>query len=228
MTRRDSRDPAGNKKLKQALAAIISSTRTKTRPMPLTQVACWIKIAVNKLGSYKALSEKVGVSEKMLRQFSYVLDLAKPVRLMFDRRELDSVDAAAHLKLFSPSEQIVVARALANRDLDTSDVRAISQLKRVRQSEPIRSLLSAVRNSKTKQHYVAEFVVRGDATAKSIEKSVSRYLSQEAVVAIKVDGPIGRLVVTSEGRAEMSRLARQLGVPFKDIVVRILGGHSSI
>lgn len=207
---------------KAALAAIISSTRRKTRSLPLTEVARWVRIAVAQFGSYKALSEKVGVSDKMLRQFSYVNQLAPAVIRMFARRKLDSVDAAAHLKLLPCNEQATVARGLASGELDTSDVRAIAQQRRVRKRESIRDIISNVKDSKTEQHYVAEFIVRGSNGPAEVRSVLSRCLSPETIVSITINGPIGRLTLTSKGKAELSKCAKRLRVPFRDVLTPLL------
>jgi hypothetical protein len=211
--------------LKEALAVIISSTRTKTRTVSLAQLARWLDVAVSKLGSYRVLADRVGVSAKMLRQFSYISELAKPVRQMFERRELDSVDAAAHLKLLPCNEQIVVARALAEGAIDTADVRAIAQLRRARQADSISSLVDAVRKSKTRQQYVAEFVVRGTGDPRKIRKAFETYISPKEIIDLHIDGPIGRLTLSREGKAQLFQTAKRLGVRLKDVMPEILRGH---
>lgn len=222
MTKPRGKHASNRNGLDQALAAIISSTRTKTRSLSLTQLARWLDLAVSKLGSYKAVAERVGVSPKMLRQFSYVTELAGPVREMFHRRQLDSVDAAAHLKLIPRREQAVVARALAKGDLDTSDVRAVAQLRRVRAGESISSIVDAVRDTKTKRQFVVEFIIRGAKKQEEFRDAFQKYISPQEIIALDVDGPFGRLILSARGKDQLFRAAKDLGVQVKDVVPEIL------
>src|SRR5437867_2915361 len=116
--------------MEEALAVLISSTRSRSRPLPLTEVARWLEIALRKLGGYSAVADRIGLSPKMLRQFSYVGRLSKRVQRLFRKRRLDSVDAAAHLAMLPPKEQEIAAEALASREIDTIDLRAAIRLRR--------------------------------------------------------------------------------------------------
>src|SRR5258708_6371985 len=147
--------------LKGALAVLISCTRTTRRPLPLTDVARALRLAVSRLGSFANVAGRLGISAKMLRQFSYVDRLNKNVKLLFERRHLDSVDAAAHLAMLPSEDQDVTARKLAARLIDSSDVRAIVQLRKTGAKDDIRDLLERVSQSKTTKRFVAEFVIRG-------------------------------------------------------------------
>src|SRR5437879_216082 len=95
-------------KLPEALAVLISCTRTNRRPKPLTEIAHWLEIAVAILGSTRAVGERIGLSPQMLRQFEAVSKLVPPVQQMFEARKLDSVDAAAHLAMLEPDDQLGV------------------------------------------------------------------------------------------------------------------------
>src|SRR5262245_24961340 len=90
-------DNGDDDELKEALAVLISSTRSKRRSLPITEIACWIDVAVGKLGTYSAVGERIGLSAKMLRQFAVVNSLAPKVKELFASRKIESVDAAAHL-----------------------------------------------------------------------------------------------------------------------------------
>ncbi|SRR6266496_3386 len=215
------------RRLDEALAAIISSTHAKNRPLPLTRIARWLDLAVSELGSYKAVSDRVGVSPKMLRQFSYVKNLAKPVKDLFERRQLDSVDAAAHLKLIPRHQQRFVGEALARGDLDTDDLRAVAQLRRIRADSPIGTIVEAVQNTKTKRHYVVEFVIRGSTSAKQIQRAFQKHISPKEVVSLAIDGPIGRLTLSRRGKEQLFKAARDLGVGLKDVVPKILRHRKS-
>ena len=65
----------------------------------MTEIARWLEVAVGKLGTYKAVGARIGLSAKMLRQFSAVNALAPKVRDLVASRKIDSVDAVSHLAI---------------------------------------------------------------------------------------------------------------------------------
>ena len=140
--------------LQKALAILISSTHSKKRPLPLTEIAISVEVALAKLGSYSAVADRIGLSSKMLRQFSSVRRLSRPVQKLFETRRLESVDAATHLVMLPSPDQEVMAEALASGEIDTSDIRAVVQLRKIGPPEPLHSLLKRVRESKTTRDQV--------------------------------------------------------------------------
>ena len=212
--------------LKEALAVLISSTHSKNRPLPLTEIAKWLDAAVSKLGSYSAVADRIGLSPQMLRQFSYISRLSRSVQKLFQSRRLDSIDAVTHLAMLPVQEQEVMAEALASGDIDTSDIRAVVQLRREGDSGPIDVLLKRVRESKTKQEYVAEFVVRGSRDYTSITDAFGAYIPESEIMRLELKGAVGRLVVTQKGKHALARAARTLGVPFKRVIPTILQGQN--
>jgi hypothetical protein len=211
--------------LKEALAVLISCTHSKRRPLPLTEVSQWLTIAVGKLGSYSAVAERIGLSSKMLRQFAYVRRLSRPVQKLFEVRKLDSVDAAAHLAMLPEQDQQVIAKALVSGEIDTSDIRAVTQLRQsTGRSIPINSLLKRVKESKAKKEYVAEFVVRGFCDHRRIAKAFRKFLPASDIIRVEVSGSLGRLVLTQNGKTALAKTASVLGVPLKRLIPAILQG----
>jgi hypothetical protein len=214
-------------RLKEALAVLISSTHNRRRPLPLTEVARWLSVAVKKLGSYSAVGERIGLSSKMLRQFGYTRRLSRPVQRLFEMRKLDSVDAATHLAMLPQNEQLAIASALVSGEIDTSDIRAVTQLRKsLGRSPSVNSLLERVKRSKTKQEYVLEFVVRGSCDRRSIAKAFRNILPESEIVRLEITGALGRLVLTQDGRTSLAKTARALGVPLKRAIPSILQGSS--
>ncbi len=211
--------------IQEALAVLISSTHSKKRPLPLTEIAKWLNVAVGKLGSYSAVADRIGLSPQMLRQFSHVPRLAKSVQQLFHSRQLDSIDAATHLAMLPLQEQQVMAEAFASGDIDTSDIRAVVQLRRSGESEPISRLLKRVRESKTQQEYVAEFIVRGEQGYAKIMDAFRMYIPENEIIRLELKGAVGRLVVTRKGKQALARAARTLGVSLKRVIPTILQGQ---
>jgi hypothetical protein len=211
-----------DKELKEALAVLISSTRSKRRPLPLTDIARWLGIAVAKLGSYPAVSERVGISAKMLRQFAVVDELADPVKELFAKRDLDSVDAAVHLSMLSGQDQEIVGKALCKKDIRTADVRAVVQLRQLETNAPIGALLQRVIDSKTKQEYVAEFVIRGGRSRDDLMKAFVAYIAPEEIIRLEIQGALGRLVLTEAGKQYLLEAASTLQTSLSGVIPAII------
>lgn len=222
MTKRERR--GDDDELNQALAILISNTRSNKRPLPLTEVARWLDVAVKKLGSYSAVAERLGLSTKMLRQFSYVGRLTPSVQQLVATRKLDSVDAITHLAMLPIKHQQAVARALETGKIDIPDVRPVVQLQRANYSDSINEIISRVKKNKTRREYIAEFVVRGSRDAESIVKSFEKYISPKEIIRVELDGALGRLVLTATGKKQLMRAARALGTAMTQVIPAILEG----
>ena len=172
MTKLGSND--NDRELQKALAILISNTRSNKRPLPLTEVAKWLDVAVRKLGSFSAVADRVGLSTKMLRQFSYVNRLSKSAQRLVESRKLDSVDAITHLAMLQPSVQDTVSSALKAGEIDTGDIRTFVQLHRAGHPGSTEKLFKRVKEAKTKREFIAEFVVRGWGNHSRIMKALRK------------------------------------------------------
>lgn len=210
--------------LNRALAILISNTRSKKRVLPLTQIAEWLKVAVNKLGSYSAVADRIGLSPQMVGQFASVDRLAPSARRLVERRKLDSVDAVAHMAMLPAKQQKAVAKALTEGELDTSDIRPVVQLQRAGFSDSIEEIIARAKNIKTKREYVAEFVVRGSRDQERIIKTFQKYISPKEIIRVDIEGALGKLVLTQTGKKELFRAARDLGISINQVIPRILEG----
>lgn len=208
--------------LEKALAILISCTRNKARPLPLTEIAKWLEVAVTKLGSYSAVADRIGLSSKMLRQFSYVRRLSRGVQSLFQTRKLDSVDAAAHLAMLPVREQQAVADALVSGQINTIDLRAVVELQQLGKAISITDSLRRVTESKVKHEYVAEFVVRDARGREEILAAFSQYIPSSEIISLEIEGALGRLVLTPNGRNALVRVAKSLRTPLKQVIPKIL------
>jgi hypothetical protein len=222
MSRVGGRPPADSEATRKALATLISSTRSKRRPVSITQIAEALSVAKAHYGGLKAVADRVGVSAKMLGQFAAVNKLTKKVKALFDERILDSVDAVAHLAMLSERDQNAVAHALASDELDTMDVRAIVELRRLRRAGAITEIIKRVRATKTRRHFVIEFVARETRDPNELIRELTTYITRSEIVTLDLEGHFGRLVVTEAGKKELQAAAAKLQVPFNSVVQRIL------
>lgn len=158
----------------------------------------------------------------MLRQFSYVDRLSKGAQQLFDQRKLDSVDAATHLAMLPLQEQEDVARELAAGEIDTIDLRAVIQLRRLRNTESIKGILERVRSSKTKHEYVAEFIVRGPRNRRRLSEIFCRHIPANEIIRLELDGAFGRLVLNPAGKRRLFSIAKRFGCSAKNVIPHIL------
>jgi hypothetical protein len=222
MTRPASADNGDDEQLQEALAVLISSTRNKRRPLPMTEIARWLEVAVGKLGSYKAVGARIGLSAKMLRQFAAVNELEPKVKELIAGRKIESVDAVAHLAMLPKHDQLVIANALAEKTIQTADVRGVVQLRRLEPKLPIEGLLRRIIESKTKREYVAEFVVRGGRTVKELLRTFEAHIPAEDIIRVETEGALGRLVLSDKGKRALSKAASDLGLSLSEVIPTIL------
>lgn len=211
-----------NGQLEEALAILISCTRRKVRPLSLPEIAKWLDIAVKEMGSIRAVADRIGVSAKMLNQFSHVKKLSQDVQVLFGKRELDSVDATTQLAMLSENEQKVVANALISRTIDTIDLRAVVELRRTGDSKSITALLQKVSASKSQKEYVAEFVIRGNLNPADIRKRFTRYIPASEILSFEVKGSLGQMVLSPKGKNALTNTAKKLRTPLKRVIPAIL------
>lgn len=229
MTRSEASSRVGKgRQLEEALAILISCTHSKIRPLPLTEIAKWLETAVAKLGSCSAVAERIGLSAKMLGQFASVRRLSPDVQRLFQSRQLDSVDAATHLAMLPMSEQIEVANALARGEIDTIDVRGVVELWRTGRSVPVSRLIRQVRESKTKQEYIAEFVVRGHRDRSQILAAFEKYIPPSEIIRLEIEGALGRLVLSQKGKRALAKAAKTLRTSIEHVIPAILEGWNRI
>ena len=211
-----------NSQLEEALAILISCTRRKTRPLSLPEIAKWLDIAIREMGSIRTVADRIGISAKMLAQFSHVKKLSKDVQTLFEKRKLDSVDATTQLAMLPEQEQKVVADALASRNIDTIDLRAVVELRRAGDNGAITSLLRKVSASRPKKAYVAEFVIRGNPSPEYIRKQFTRYIPSSDILSFEVKGSFGQMVLSPKGKNALTNTAKKLRTPLKRVIPAIL------
>lgn len=220
------RDETSEGKAQEALAALIRNTRTTARALSLVDIENWLDIAVNQYGSVKSVADKIGLSAKMLRQFQAISKLSDSVQNMFARREIDSVDAAAYLSKLSKREQLVIAKKLASGSIDTSDLRAICDLRRRQPEMPLDAIVQNIKDTRNIRQYKIEFVVRGGTRElRSIQERFVDALGAEGIVSLSIDGSIGLLILNKLGARNLMTRCRALGMSKRRMVTRIAEGE---
>ncbi|MCJ7768222.1 hypothetical protein MUP79_07505 [Candidatus Bathyarchaeota archaeon] len=128
-----------------ALAVVFGNTRRKKRKENLVNIGRAFEVLVEVYNSQKAVTEKVGLSVEMIRQFLTVLKLPKEVQKLFRTREIDSVDTAKELyALRDTRKQICAARRVAGLvSKDVRDVQRIVKSGALSSAEATKAILAA-------------------------------------------------------------------------------------
>lgn len=203
-------------------AALISSTHTTKRPFSLLELAAFTREAVAEAGNLEAAADRISLSPRMLKQFLLADRLDPLVKPMVSSRRIDSVDAVGYLVLLNKADQRFVAKELAQKRILTSDLRAIRDQRRIMPTEPIRSLVQHVTDTRTKQVYVAEFAVRGGIKKAIVVKRLNRALGPSLVADVEIDGSIGRVLFTRKGRDALKAYAKDQGISLTKALPRLI------
>lgn len=210
-----------NRELDRALALLISSTKRKRRAVPLTDVSAALSIARASLGTTAAVAKAIGLSGKMVGQFARVDDLDPTARALVADRTIDSVDAVVQLAQLGAAEQRVVAQEIAAKQLDTKDVRAVVEMRKLRADRDLTEILERVKSSKTQRQYVIEFIVRGGLTANAIRDRLRHFLPTTSVVDVVVRGTLGRIIFDQKGYSGFKDEAKRRNITVKELATRL-------
>ncbi|MCX6864866.1 MAG: hypothetical protein NTV46_01365 [Verrucomicrobia bacterium] len=208
--------------LDRALALLISSTKRKKRRASLIEVGEALEIAKSHLGSLKDVGDRIGLSGKMLGQFSKISNLSEGLKELVRQRKIDSVDTVTHLAQLSEGDQLEVGRRSAFEDWKTDDVRAFVELRKRDHSAPAVDLADRVFLSKTTKQFVFEFVPRGGLDLRSISVRLEKWIPSEAIISVETSGSKGTVVVSQSGFEALQREAKARNVPIRQLLPQLL------
>jgi hypothetical protein len=226
-----SRNRASRKKytqnqVEEALAGLIASTRRVRRKLNLLEIARKLRIALGAMGSLKKLSDAVGLSEEMLRQFSRVEKLSRDVKDLLAKGNIQSVDIADRLSRLPGRDQFPVAKEVARGDLNSDDVRAIVSLRKALPQLRIENVIDRVRTSRNIKEYVVQFLVPPDrGKSKDIESRFIRLLGKESLRSFTLRNGVGTLVLNVVGKNRLQEIAKQKGLTKRILIDRVVSGE---
>lgn len=213
------------KQIQKSLAVLIKNTRTTRRYLSLVEIADWLNVAIKGLGSIKEVADRIDLSPKMLKQFTYINKLIPEVQEMFAKRKIDSVDIAVHLSMLNRQEQLLVAEEVAAKQLDSADVRAIRELRNDASDLGIKEVIERVKSSRNVKHYIAEFIVRSKKLRESeLRKRFSRIIESENIIKLTKHGPIGRITMNEKGKQLLQQYSNRHGFTKAEAVSMIVRG----
>jgi len=212
------------RKLDEALAVLIASTRRVRRKLSLLQIAEWLEVARRELGGLQAVAERIGLSEEMLRQFGSVRNLSPGVKKLVAQRRIDSVDVAHRLTKLAVGEQLPVARALVRGQLNSDDVRAIVSLRRSAPTLSLQRIIQRVKDSENIREYLAYFAVPPDARDKGLLRArLGAVVGDRNIRSLTIRGALGTVALSAEGRGRLAQAAKDSGLTKRALVNQIAG-----
>jgi len=178
------------------------------------------------MGSLKKLSDAVGLSEEMLRQFSRVEKLSQDVKDLLAKGNIQSVDIADRLSRLPGQDQFPVAQEVARGDLNSVDVRAIVSLRKALPQLRIENVIDRVRASRNIKEYVVQFLVPPErGKPKDIESRFVRLLGKESLRSFTLRNGVGALVLSAAGGNRLQEIAKRKGLTKRILVDRVVSGE---
>ena len=212
--------------VEDALAALIASTKRTHRKLNLLQIAKKIEVARKGLGNLKNVSEAIGLSTEMLRQFSRVTKVAPEARRFLINGAIQSVDIADRISRLPTVDQFLVAQAVARGELNSDDVRAVISLRKDQPKLPISKIISSVTGSRNIREYVVQFQVpAGEEKLKDIEDRFSKLFGQNGVSSVNVEKGMGTLILNKDGKNRFELIAKRKGLTKRALVEKVISGE---
>lgn len=219
MTARGSRGRLPNQAtLDHAIVAIIANTRRVRRKLDLLTIAEYVETARLGLGSLRAVSDVVGVSEQQLREFLSARKLSLPAQRLIRERKVDSVDVVRELAKLPASDHLSVARQVANGTLGSKDLRAVIALRRSAPATGVDHAVRRVLDSRNIKEYVAEFRLARSADADRVRQRFERLLGGSNVRSFVVRDGVAHLALNAAGMRRLQAAARQMKVTKSEVV----------
>ena len=211
--------------VEDALAGLIASTKRIHRKLNLVQIARKIEIARKGLGNLKNVSDAIGLSTEMLRQFSRVKKIAPEARRFVTGGAIQSVDIADRISRLPPADQFLVAQAVARGELNSDDVRAVISFRKDQPKLPISKVISRVTDSRNVREYVVQFLVPAEEELKNIEDRFPKLLGQDGVRSVNVEKGLGTLILNKDGRNRFELIAKRKGLTKRALVEKVISGE---
>lgn len=222
------------------LAKIGKGTRRKKRDINLLDLAKEIKSIYEEHNSLKKTSNVIKLSPEMIRQFLKINDLDGRVKDLIKKDLITSVDISYRISKIKESEQIILAKAVIDRDLSSNDVRAIVKFKINHPKIPISNVIEKVIQSKDRKIYVAYLGIEKQ-TFTSLSKKIPRKTTREKIIysifkkvvsskqieSFRLNGRVVIIKVQKEGKNKLKNKAKELNVPLARLADALIKEHLS-
>lgn len=206
--------------VKKAISELIGCTRRKRRPKSIIEIANLIEFLKTKLGTYKAVSDKVGLSTEMLREFKAVKFLSPEIHNLVAERIIDSVDLVYRIgKLRLETQKAIVHKVLQNT-LSGNDVRVVKSSSAGQMSE--REALIRTVKSRDIKIYIIRFHMPKGKSSSAIRRDFSRIIRPKEIVSLKVEKGVATIGLSYKGQKKLREAAKQKNKTLREFVMNIL------
>jgi hypothetical protein len=212
--------------VEDALAGLIASTKRIHRKLNLLQIAEKIEVARTGLGNLKNVSEAIGLSTEMLRQFSRVTKIAPEAQRFVAMGAIRSVDMADRISRLPTADQFLVAEAVARGKLNSDDVRAVISLRKNQPKLSISRIISRVTGSRNIKEYGVQFLSSAkEEELKNIKDRFSKLLGQDGISSVNVEKGLGTLILNKDGKNRLELIAKRKGLTKRALVEKVISGE---
>jgi len=221
-----------DKNVERAIAALIANTggphtRRVRRKRSILEIADYIDIAREGVGSLQAVAERVGVSEQQLSDFLAVRRLSLGVQKLVRNRSIDSVDVVRELAKLTPREQLIVGRLVVAREATSKDARAIVSFRKSVPDMDIQQVIERVRGSRDVKQYVAEFpLVDMRTDLHRLRQLFEELVGCQNLRSLSQEGRLARLSLTGEGMRALQAAAKDKGLTKRQLIEHIVREES--
>jgi len=207
----------------RAIATLIACTRRKRRPKSIVEVAAIIDFLRAELGSYKAVGETVDLSTEMLREFRSVKFLDHKIRVLVEKRIIDSVDLVYRISKLDAKGQRAVIDKFLKDDLTGDNARVVKSFKR-RSCQSTRKAISKIMKSRDIKTYIVKFEMPKGVKKTQLQKRFEKIVGKTEIVSFKVKKGIAALELSYRGQKKLREAAKEKRTTLRKLVVRILEG----
>jgi len=212
--------------VKKAVSELIGCTRRKhqERPKNIIEIAELIEFLRAKLGTYKSVAERVGVSTEMLSEFRSVRDLVPEVRQLVSKRVIDSVDLVYRISKLKPETQEAIVRQVLEGVMTGNDVRVVKSSIAGRMPEKT-ALLRTIKSRNIKR-YLIRFQMPKGKSAREVRRNFSKIIGVDDINFFKTEKGVVTLGVSSKGLKRLSEAAKRENKTLRKFVMSILERES--
>lgn len=216
--------PRANKKsaVDEAIAMLIACTRRKQRPKSIVEIAGMIEFLRGQLGSYKSVSETVGISTEMLREFRSVDKLEGEIRSLVENRTIDSVDLVYRISKLDPATQRAVVRAVLVGRMMGDDARVVRSFSG-RRSSPEDAVTRTIK-SRDVRTYLIKFATPADKRTSDLRNTFRMVVGNDEIVSVNTEDGTSTIELTYRGQKNLRRAAKEAGVTLRTFVASLLDG----
>jgi len=203
----------------ELISRVILGTKRRNRPFSVVEIANYITSLKSYYPNLKEVAEVVGISENMLRRFLVTKKLNKKLQFLFEQRIIDSVTVAYYLNRFTQSEQELLSEIIAEKKINSKDIRSLGAFRNQYPDENIISLVNRLLSTKNiKISLVHIYIQNHPINLKKIQKVFEVEIGTDDFINIDVKGGILTLKFTKNGEKSLRANAKLKGLSLRKYI----------